>query len=41
MAAEAALEMGVVVRFVMGLCGLSCLGRCGRRRARSVIDRLL
>ncbi|KAJ6866581.1 hypothetical protein NC652_037969 [Populus alba x Populus x berolinensis] len=31
-AAEVALEMGVAIRLVMGLCGLPCLGRCGRRR---------
>ncbi|KAG6741652.1 hypothetical protein POTOM_054929 [Populus tomentosa] len=29
MAVEAALEMGVVVLLVMGLCCLSCLGRRG------------
>ncbi|KAG6742786.1 hypothetical protein POTOM_053726 [Populus tomentosa] len=31
--AEAALEMGVAVRSVMGLCGLPCLGHRGRRKA--------
>ncbi|KAJ6959667.1 hypothetical protein NC653_037893 [Populus alba x Populus x berolinensis] len=31
-ATEVALEMGVAVRLVMGMCGLPCLGRCGRRR---------
>ncbi|KAG6742759.1 hypothetical protein POTOM_053698 [Populus tomentosa] len=31
-AAEVALEMGVAVRLVMGMCGLPCLGRYGRRR---------